>query len=153
MNSSNQQIKNGDRIEILKEWMDAGEESLNYIAVSDEEKGRVDIQAQNSGLRFPPINTVDTHMIRKIKTSADYPLAHYPEFESNPIYKMILDATDAELENIKATLQIESIDFDGDHYHIDFDGLDAYGDSPKDAMIELIRTLDAGCGEYDQPTK
>jgi hypothetical protein len=57
-------IRRGDRISILPEWQDQGDDQIEYIAIDDEEKGRVSIQAQ-LGLPINPIHMVATYMIRK----------------------------------------------------------------------------------------
>jgi len=57
-------IKRGDIVEILPEYQDEGDDTFQWIATSDEEKGRVDITPINTGLGFPPINTVKSSWIR-----------------------------------------------------------------------------------------
>jgi len=71
----------------------------------------------------------------------------------NPIINMIETATPKELINISKSIGIGvspdcTMIFDGDDYCIDFDGLIAYGSTKKEALLELIGKLDAGCGEY-----
>lgn len=39
-------IKAGQTVRIKKEWQDKGDENITWIAVDDEEKGRVTIEAQ-----------------------------------------------------------------------------------------------------------
>ena len=56
-------IRKNDPIKIKKEWQDAGDDTFSWIAVSDEEKGRVDIQITDSHLNFPPIQTVKVTML------------------------------------------------------------------------------------------
>lgn len=58
-------IKKGDQIRIKPEWQDAGDDQIVFVAVSDEEKGRVDIQPQ-LGLKINPIQTVEVSMIEKV---------------------------------------------------------------------------------------
>ena len=36
-------IKKGDEVKILPQWQDKGDDKLKWIAVDDEEKGRVTI--------------------------------------------------------------------------------------------------------------
>jgi len=57
-------IRKGDKVEILPEWQDPGEERYIYIAVSDEHDGRVDIQAINFEWEFAPVNTVKVEMLQ-----------------------------------------------------------------------------------------
>ena len=57
-------FKRGDKVELLKEFQDPGDESFTWIVVGDEEKGRVDITPINIKLDIKPINTVQAHWIR-----------------------------------------------------------------------------------------
>jgi hypothetical protein len=56
-------IKKGDTVRIKPEWQDAGDDTLHWIAIEDEDGGRVRIQPQNTGLRFPPNQVVKTSML------------------------------------------------------------------------------------------
>ncbi len=56
-------IRKNDPITIKKEWQDAGDDTFSWIAVSDEEKGRVDIMVIDSVLNFPSIQTVKVDML------------------------------------------------------------------------------------------
>lgn len=56
-------IKKGDTVHIKPKWQDEGDSSFNWVAVNDEEKGRVDITPTNTGLNFPPICTVRVDML------------------------------------------------------------------------------------------
>lgn len=56
-------IRKGDPIRIKPEWQDDGDGELEWIAVDDEEKGRVSIMATNTGLTYPPVNTVRADMV------------------------------------------------------------------------------------------
>lgn len=58
-------IKRGDKVEILPEFRDEGDEEFDWIAASDEEKGRVDISPTNTGLAITPIQTVKVEWLRK----------------------------------------------------------------------------------------
>ena len=78
----------------------------------------------------------------------------------NPLIEMIESANVRELANIKKSIGIginpdctidfngTGIDADADDWYINFDGLVVYGETEKQALIELIKRLDAGCGEY-----
>jgi hypothetical protein len=55
-------IRKGDKITLKPEYRDGGE-TFQYVAASDEEKGRVDIVAVDSALPHPPINTVRVDML------------------------------------------------------------------------------------------
>lgn len=59
-------IKKGDKVKIKKEWLEPGEEKFEYIAVDNEEKGRVGIKAINTGLSFPPVNVVMRTMLEMV---------------------------------------------------------------------------------------
>ncbi len=54
----------GDRIEILPEFRDGGDEDFEWVVVSAEDKGRVDISPVGTGLAIPPRYTVDAAWIR-----------------------------------------------------------------------------------------
>lgn len=56
-------IKKGDKVRIKKEWQDAGDEKFNWVAVDDEEKGRVMIMATNTGLTIPGTQVVLRSML------------------------------------------------------------------------------------------
>lgn len=57
-------FKKGDRVEILKEFQDPGDENFIWIVQGDEEKGRVDIAPANIGLEIQPLYVVQTHWIK-----------------------------------------------------------------------------------------
>jgi hypothetical protein len=59
-------ICRGDKVEILPQFRDAGDEEFVWIAISDEEKGRVDISPINIGLAITPIQTVSVDWVRKL---------------------------------------------------------------------------------------
>ena len=79
---------------------------------------------------------------------------------NNPLISMIETANVRQLANIKKSLGIGvnpdcTIDFYGvgidstcDDWCIDFDGLVVYGETEKQALVELVNRLDDGCGEY-----
>jgi len=54
----------GDLIEILPSFQDPGDSEFLWVAVDDEEKGRVWISAINSGLRMRPVHVVQAEWIR-----------------------------------------------------------------------------------------
>lgn len=57
-------FRRGDKVEILREFQDPGDESFTWIVVGDEEKGRVDITPINIPLDIRPTHTVQAHWIR-----------------------------------------------------------------------------------------
>lgn len=57
-------FKRGDKVEILKEFQDLGDETFTWIVIGDEEKGRVDITPIDIKLDIKPIHTVQTHWIK-----------------------------------------------------------------------------------------
>jgi hypothetical protein len=59
-------IRRGDRVEILPEFRDEGDEAFVWIAVSDEDKGRVDISPVDIGLAIQPVQTVRSDWVRKV---------------------------------------------------------------------------------------
>lgn len=56
-------IKKGDTVRIKPEWQDAGDDTLHWIAIEDEDGGRVRITPTNTGLEFPPNQVVETSML------------------------------------------------------------------------------------------
>jgi hypothetical protein len=59
-------IKAGQTVKFKPEFMDPGDENLTFVAIDDEEKGRVTIQAI-SDLPFPPNQVVPVHMIASVE--------------------------------------------------------------------------------------
>jgi hypothetical protein len=55
-------IRKGDQVKIKPEWQDKGDDQVVFIAVDDEEKGRVTIQAQ-LGMHFNPTQVVRVDML------------------------------------------------------------------------------------------
>jgi len=60
----------GDRISILPEYRNKGDEQYIWVVVGDEEKGRVDIGVLNSRSMFPRIETVPVHMVKAKRNDA-----------------------------------------------------------------------------------
>jgi len=57
-------VKRGDRVFFKPEYSDSMYEGLLvYIAINDMEKGRVDVKCINTGMTYPPIQTVADYMI------------------------------------------------------------------------------------------
>jgi len=56
-------FKKGDTVRIKTEWQDAGDETMHFIAIEDEDGGRVRIAATNTGFKFPPNQVVETNML------------------------------------------------------------------------------------------
>lgn len=57
-------IRKGDLVEILPAFQDEGDSDFQWVAVDDEEKGRVFISTINSGLRIRPVHVVQSGWIR-----------------------------------------------------------------------------------------
>ena len=56
-------IKKGDRIDILLQWQDAGDQNYVWVATDDEENGRVNICPISMPISIKPHTTVDVNMI------------------------------------------------------------------------------------------
>lgn len=56
-------ITKGQTVQIKPEWQDPGDSEFVWIALEDEDGGRVSIQPLNTGLTFPPISRVNTSML------------------------------------------------------------------------------------------
>ena len=63
-------MKKGDRISILPEYQDRGDNLYIWVVVGDEEKGRVDISPINTGLPLMQIQTVPSYMVIPKRTAS-----------------------------------------------------------------------------------
>lgn len=59
-------IKKDDKVEILPEFRDEGDETFTWVALDDEEKGRVVLCPVDHPMRIKPSFTVLTSQIRRI---------------------------------------------------------------------------------------
>lgn len=59
-------IRQGDIVEILAEFRDAGDEEFTWVALNHKEKGRVDIQPVDHPFDIKPVSTVRADQIRVI---------------------------------------------------------------------------------------
>ena len=60
-------IRKGDLVEILPTFQDEGDSDFQWVAVDDEEKGRVFIATINSGMRIRPVHVVQSGWIRLLQ--------------------------------------------------------------------------------------
>lgn len=60
-------IRKGDQVRILPEHQDPGDEEFVWVALGDEEKGRVDIQPINMQMNIKPIYTVRCDQLEVIE--------------------------------------------------------------------------------------
>lgn len=56
-------ILKGTRLRIKPEWQDAGDDKLTWVAIEDEDGGRVRISPIDLDLPLPPNEIVDTDMV------------------------------------------------------------------------------------------
>lgn len=56
-------IANGDTVRLLPQWRDPGDEALHWIALEDEDGGRVRIAPTDTGLTIAPHYVVLTSML------------------------------------------------------------------------------------------
>lgn len=56
-------IQRGDAIRILPQWQDHGDDKLTWIAIEDEDGGRVRILPIDSGMTIPPNYVVRIDML------------------------------------------------------------------------------------------
>ncbi len=61
-------LKKGDRVSILPEYQDKGDNLFVWVVGGDEEKERVDISPVNIGLPLVPIETVPSYMVTPKRT-------------------------------------------------------------------------------------
>ena len=58
-------IKKGDTVKIKTEWQDAGDAKIKFIAIEDEDGGRVRIEAQLD-IPIKPNQVVKTEMVEVV---------------------------------------------------------------------------------------
>lgn len=58
-------IKKGDKVKIRPEWRDEGDEDFVWIALEEEDGGRVRIAPLNTGLSIQPNQIVTTDMLEQ----------------------------------------------------------------------------------------
>ena len=56
-------IRKGQRVYIKPEWQDEGDDEHVWIAVEDEDGGRVKISPLMPDLAYPPTSVVETRML------------------------------------------------------------------------------------------
>jgi len=66
----NPKIKKGDEVKIKPEWRDPGDEGLRWLAIEDEDGGRVRIEPQIDGLAFKPNQVVSAGMLEVVTVPA-----------------------------------------------------------------------------------
>lgn len=75
-------IRKGDVVEILPEWQDNGDDQFTWVALSDAEKGRIDIQPSNHPMAIKPKYTLRVDQVRRIGSLP--PPMTMKEWESKP---------------------------------------------------------------------
>ena len=56
-------IRKGEKVEIKPEWQDKGDDLFTWMALEDEDGGRVRISPVDIGYRILPYQVVDTSML------------------------------------------------------------------------------------------
>lgn len=56
-------IRKGDTVRIKPEFQDRDDESFTWIAVEDEDGGRLKVAVLGTGLAFPPTEVIRTSML------------------------------------------------------------------------------------------
>lgn len=56
-------ITKGTPLRIKPEWQDEGDDEFEWVALEDEDGGRVRISPKNTGLDIPPNQVVTTEMV------------------------------------------------------------------------------------------
>ena len=59
-------IRRGDRLRIRPEWADPGDDAITYVAIDDEEKGRVTITALVE-MTIRPTQVVNVETVKRIE--------------------------------------------------------------------------------------
>lgn len=62
-------IRKGDVVTFKPEWSDKGDDEISFVAVEDEDGGRVLVKAQ-LGYRFDPVQTVPVEYLYVDETQA-----------------------------------------------------------------------------------
>lgn len=62
----NATIRKGDAIRIKPEWQDPGDDTFDWVALEDEDGGRVRIAPTNTGLTLLPNQIVETTMVERV---------------------------------------------------------------------------------------
>lgn len=62
-------IKKGDIVRIKPEWQDEGDENFTWIALEDEDRGRIRIAPLGTGLTITPNQIVNTDMLEQPATA------------------------------------------------------------------------------------
>lgn len=57
-------IRKGDIVDVLPEYRDPGDERYTWIAIADEEKGRIDIEPADHPMAIKPIYTLRVDQVR-----------------------------------------------------------------------------------------
>lgn len=60
-------LKQGDQVEILKEWQDKGDDKYTWVVMDEEANGRVTICPINIDLVFKPRHIVKTEWLKKVE--------------------------------------------------------------------------------------
>lgn len=60
-------IKQGDIVKIKQEYQDFGDDKLIWVALDNEEKGRVTIQPSNIEMIIKPVQVINVHMLEQTK--------------------------------------------------------------------------------------
>lgn len=64
-------LRKGDIVSIRPEFQDPGDDSLTWVVVFDEEKGRVDISPFDTGLTIPPVYTLRVEQVELLKQATE----------------------------------------------------------------------------------
>lgn len=61
---SQEKFLKGDIVEILKQYQDIGDDELIWVAIDDEEKGRVTVMPINSTLSIKPTYVMNSDWLK-----------------------------------------------------------------------------------------
>ena len=56
-------IRKGQKVRIRPEWQDAGDDQFTWVALEDEDGGRVKVMPLIPDLTYPPVTVVETRML------------------------------------------------------------------------------------------
>lgn len=61
--------RKGDRVEILPDYQDQGDSDFTWVVLTDEDRGRVDIQPIDHPMAIKPTYTVEVTQIRLVSVA------------------------------------------------------------------------------------
>jgi imidazole glycerol phosphate synthase subunit HisF len=64
-------IQKGDVVQLLEPYQDKGDDELIWVAIEDEEKGRVTVMPINSTLSMKPLYVMNVDWLKLVRRSGE----------------------------------------------------------------------------------